>query len=74
VHVGITKIYSGTYARLWTQMHTPCVNLPLFSGPNGMPVCFQVIGPKGSDGRTLAVAEWIDSRLREDLGDVPAQV
>jgi Asp-tRNA(Asn)/Glu-tRNA(Gln) amidotransferase A subunit family amidase len=71
-HVGITKIYSGTYARLWTQMHTPCVNLPLFSGPNGLPVCFQVIGPKGSDGRTLAVAEWIDSRLREALGTVPA--
>lgn len=67
-HVGITKIYSGTYARLWTQMHTPCVNLPLFSGPNGLPVCFQVIGPKGSDGRTLAAAEWIDSRLREVLG------
>ncbi|MFM2129818.1 MAG: hypothetical protein RL477_1364 [Pseudomonadota bacterium] len=73
-HVGITKIYSGTYARLWTQMHTPCVNLPLFSGPNGMPVCFQVIGPKGSDGRTLAVAQWIDSRLREALGEVPASL
>ncbi len=73
-HVGITKMYSGTYARLWTQMHTPCVNLPLFSGPNGLPVCFQVIGPKDSDGRTLAVAEWIDSRLREVLGTVPAPV
>lgn len=71
-HVGITRVYSGTYARLWTQMHTPSVNLPLFSGPNGLPVCFQVIGPKESDGRTLAVAEWIDSRLREAPGTVPA--
>ena len=70
--VGLTQVRSGTFARLWTQMYTPTVNLPLFAGPNGLPVCFQVIGPKDTDDATLAFANWVDSRLREVLGDVPA--
>jgi amidase len=70
--VGLTQVRGGNFARLWTQMHTPAVNLPLFAGPNDLPVCFQVIGPKGNDDATLAFANWIDGRLREVLGDVPA--
>jgi Asp-tRNA(Asn)/Glu-tRNA(Gln) amidotransferase A subunit family amidase len=70
--VGLDKVHPGVFARLWTQMHTPAVNLPLYSGPNGLPICFQVIGPKGRDGATLAFADWIDKRLREALGSVPA--
>ena len=70
--VGLTEVISGVFARLWTQMHTPCINLPLFSGPNGLPVCFQVIGPRGHDDETLALARWIDARLQEALGSVPA--
>jgi Asp-tRNA(Asn)/Glu-tRNA(Gln) amidotransferase A subunit family amidase len=63
--VGLGQVRGANFARLWTQMHTPAVNLPLFSGPNDMPVCFQVIGPKGTDDATLAFANWIDARLRE---------
>jgi Asp-tRNA(Asn)/Glu-tRNA(Gln) amidotransferase A subunit family amidase len=63
--VGLTQVHGANCARLWTQMHTPAVNLPLFSGPNDLPVCFQVIGPKGTDDATLAFANWIDARLRE---------
>jgi len=33
---------------------------------------FQVIGPKDSDDATLAFANWVDARLREALGEVPA--
>jgi len=72
--VGLTEIRPGSFARLWTQMYTPAVNLPLFTGPNDMPVCFQVTGPRGSDDRTLAYAAWIDTHLRDALGDVPVPV
>ena len=70
--VGIAQTRSGIFARLWTQMYTPSVNLPLFTGPNGLPVCFQVIGPKDQDDATLGFANWVDGRLREALGAVPA--
>ena len=70
--VGLTEVRAGAFARLWTQMYTPSVNMPLFTGPNDMPVCFQVTGHRGSDDATLAFANWIDARLRAALGDVPA--
>ncbi len=70
--VGFERVGGHNFARLWTQMYTPTVNLPLFAGPNGLPVCFQVIGPKDTDDATLAFANWVDARLREALGDVPA--
>lgn len=70
--VGLTEVRAGQFARLWTQMYTPSVNMPLFSGPNDLPVCFQVIGPRGSDDATLAYANWIDGRLRKALGSIPA--
>ena len=72
--VGFERVGGHNFARLWTQMYTPCVNLPLFEGPNGLPVCFQVIGPRDSDGPTLAIANWVDARLREALGEVPVAV
>jgi len=72
--VGLTEIRAGQFARLWTQMYTPAVNIPLFTGPNDMPVCFQVTGPRGSDNATLAYANWVDARLRAALGDVPASI
>jgi len=72
--VGLTEIRAGGFARLWTQMYTPAVNIPLFTGPNDMPVCFQVTGPRGSDDATLAYANWVDTHLRDALGDVPASI
>ncbi len=72
--VGLAEVRGGNFARLWTQMYTPAVNLPLFSGPNDLPVCFQVIGPRSTDDATLAFANWVDARLREALGYVPAAV
>ncbi|MCZ6813359.1 MAG: amidase, partial [Alphaproteobacteria bacterium] len=57
--VGFERVGGHNFARLWTQMYTPAVNLPLFAGPNGLPVCFQVIGPKDNDDATLAFANWV---------------
>ena len=70
--VGLTEVRSAVFARLWTQMYTPAVNLPLFTGPNDMPVCIQVVGPRNRDDATLAGAAWVDARLRKALGAVPA--
>jgi amidase len=68
---GLDKVHSANFARLWTQMHMPAVNLPLFTGDHGLPIGFQVIGRQNQDDRTLALAAWIDGRLREALGAVP---
>ena len=72
--VGLTEVRSAVFARLWTQMYTPSVNLPLYEGPHGLPVNIQLVGRQGSDDRTLAAAAWVDARLREALGAAPTRV
>lgn len=41
----------------------PCVNLPGFTGPKGLPVGVQVIGGFNDDARLLRAAEWIAGRI-----------
>ena len=41
----------------------PAITLPVFTGPTGLPIGLQVTGPRGSDARTLVVAEWIRRAL-----------
>ncbi|MBT4671724.1 MAG: amidase, partial [Rhodospirillaceae bacterium] len=60
----LTIIEGGAFNGLWTLMHGPCVTLPAYSGPNGMPVGLQLVGAEGSDGATLAWAGWVDEALR----------
>ena len=71
---GLTEVRSATFARLWTQMYTPSVNFPLFESRNGIPICFQLVGMRGTDNATLANAKWADGKLRAALGDVPVQL
>jgi amidase len=47
----------------WTLMHGPAITLPVFTGPNGLPIGAQVTGPVGADSRTLVAAEWIRRAL-----------
>ena len=44
-------------------MHVPCVTIPAFAGPNGMPVGLQVVGPVGSDDDVLALSQAIANVL-----------
>ena len=71
----LTSVHPSVFNRLWTHLYAPAVYLPLFTGPNNMPVGFQVIGLEHSDDETLAFADWIDGRVRHAVGDgavVPA--
>ncbi len=51
------------FNRIWTLLHVPAVALPGHTGPNGLPVGIQVVGPVGGDDRMLAVAAWMESRI-----------
>lgn len=61
----LTGVQPSLFNRTWTHMYTPAIHLPLYEGPNRMPVGFQVIGMQDEDDRTIAFAAWIDARLRE---------
>jgi Asp-tRNA(Asn)/Glu-tRNA(Gln) amidotransferase A subunit family amidase len=70
----LVSVHPSVFNRLWTHMYTPAIHLPLFEGPNRMPVGFQVIAPEDTDDAALAFANWIDGRMKDALGGTPATV
>lgn len=59
----LTGISNSAFNRTWTLLQGPCVNIPAYRGPTGMPVGVQIVGPVGSDRRTLAFAQTIAAAL-----------
>ena len=55
-------------------MYVPCLNLPLFRGPNDLPVGLQVIGPQNKDQNLLKNANSIDLRIKEYYDRFPISV
>ena len=65
----LTGVSNSAFNRVWTMMHGPCVTIPAYAGPNGLPVGVQIVGPPRADDQTLAVAAWIAARLPFNLRD-----
>ena len=45
------------------MLHGPCVCIPAFTGPSGMPMGLQIVGPLNSDDPTIAISAWIAEAL-----------
>ncbi len=59
----LVGVSDSSFNRIWTLMHGPCVTIPAFSGPNGMPVGIQAVGRPGDDANVIAIAGWIARHL-----------
>jgi len=51
------------FNRFWTWLGVPCITLPFGTGPFGLPLAVQLIGPLRSDDRLIAWARWVEQRL-----------
>jgi Asp-tRNA(Asn)/Glu-tRNA(Gln) amidotransferase A subunit family amidase len=54
--IGLENTGAATFNRIWTLLHTPCINVPATTGPNGLPVGVTLTGPRFADRRVLAAA------------------
>ncbi|MGZ0188486.1 MAG: amidase family protein, partial [Alphaproteobacteria bacterium] len=52
--------------RIWTMAGAPVVGVPGLSGPDGLPIGIQVIGPNGRAAGTLAHAAWLHEVLTKE--------
>jgi Asp-tRNA(Asn)/Glu-tRNA(Gln) amidotransferase A subunit family amidase len=60
---GLEATGDPAFNRIWTVLHTPAVNVPAGTGPNGLPLGVQVVGRPGDDAGVLACAAWVECRL-----------
>ena len=58
-----TNTGDSTLASPWSLMHVPTMNVPVFKGPNGLPVGAQVIGRRNDDRALFSAARWVYQRL-----------
>ncbi len=61
---GLHNTGEAMFNRLCSGLGVPCLNLPGYSGANGLPVGIQVIGAMHDDLRLLRAAVWIEDCLR----------
>lgn len=64
---GFTTTGDPRFNRLWTDLGTPAVNVPVYLAPGGLPIGVQVIAPYGQDGRALAAALFLEQAVGKIL-------
>jgi Asp-tRNA(Asn)/Glu-tRNA(Gln) amidotransferase A subunit family amidase len=57
--IGLNSTGNASFCVIWTTMHVPAVTLPLFRGPNGLPVGAQFVAPRNDDRKLMAVCRWV---------------
>ena len=60
---GLANTGEAMFNRWTSGLLVPCVNLPGFTGRQGLPVGVQLIGAMGEDHRLLRTAKWISARV-----------
>jgi Asp-tRNA(Asn)/Glu-tRNA(Gln) amidotransferase A subunit family amidase len=61
---GLGATGDPVFSRVWTLLRLPCVNIPCGTGPRGLPLGVQLVGPGGAARETLAAADWAERQLR----------
>ncbi|MDX1512844.1 MAG: amidase [Gammaproteobacteria bacterium] len=64
--VGLESTGSPVFCTLWTLCGVPAATLPLMSGPAGLPLGVQLVGPRGDDARLLRTARWLTQAVLND--------
>ena len=60
---GLGNTGDPIFNRFWTLLGSPCIALPFNTGPFGMPLSVQLIGPRDKDDQLIAWARWVERKL-----------
>ena len=60
---GLAVTGDPVFNRMVSALGVPCLSLPGYIGPRGMPVGVQLVGSADADAALLSVAKWIGVRL-----------
>jgi len=68
--LGLESTGDAGFNLFWSLLGVPCVTLPFATGPAGMPIGLQLVGPFGRDEELLALAVRVEGWLA-GCGDTP---
>jgi Asp-tRNA(Asn)/Glu-tRNA(Gln) amidotransferase A subunit family amidase len=60
---GLSSTGDPSFNAIWTLAWTPCVTLPAATGPNGLPLGVQLVGPRFRDEALFDAAAWVAAEL-----------
>ena len=60
---GLASTGDPVFSRMWTLLGNPCVNVPVGTGPAGLPLGVTVIGPRWRDDVALAAAALLEQAV-----------
>jgi Asp-tRNA(Asn)/Glu-tRNA(Gln) amidotransferase A subunit family amidase len=60
---GLGSTGDPSFNGIWTLAWTPCLTLPSGTGPNGLPLGIQLVGPRFGDEALFDAAAWVQTRL-----------
>ena len=67
--IGYQETGDGTMTAFWSYAGFPSITVPVFDGPDGMPLGVQLVAPPGRDEHLLQWAELIEAALAADRPD-----
>ncbi|CZR50435.1 related to glu/asp-tRNA amidotransferase subunit A [Phialocephala subalpina] len=68
--VGIERTGDASFCSMWTILQCPALNVPGFSGENGLPVGLTLVGARYTDERVLYAAKAIGEVFEKEGGFV----
>jgi amidase len=57
--LGLNETGTAVFCAIWTTAHVPSLTLPLFTGPNGLPIGAQLVARRNADRELFAAARWV---------------
>ncbi len=63
---GLQSTGDWVFNEMWTLLHVPCVAIPVGRGPTNLPVGIQLVGPRLSDLRLLAIGRALAPAIDVD--------
>jgi amidase len=62
--IGLASTGDASFCLIWTTMHVPAITLPLFTGPNGLPIGAQLVAKRDGDRHLFEAARWVMRALQ----------